>query len=84
MAMPNFIRVPEVDKSEVRIRKCPLLNRTVGNPFIRTRLDGLSEVAANIYKPRPGEVTQLFPVQEESRAQTVRLAVFEKAWNGPY
>jgi hypothetical protein len=54
--MPNFIGMPEVDKGKVRIRECPLLNRTVGNPFIRSGLDSFCEVAPDIDKTGPREV----------------------------
>ena len=48
--MPNFIRVAEVDKSEVGIGKLPVLDGTVGNPFIGTRFDGFREVTADIHE----------------------------------
>ena len=60
--MPNFIRVPKVDKGKVGIRECPLLYSTVSNPFIRAWLDGFREVTADIYKTRTRKVAQLLPV----------------------
>ena len=60
--MPNFIRVAEVDKCEVGIGECPVLDSTVSNPFIRAWLYCFREVTADIYKTRTRQVAQLLPV----------------------
>ena len=63
--MPNFIRVAKVNKGKVGIGECPLLDSTVGNPFIRAGLDGFREVTADIHKTRTRKVAQLLPVEKE-------------------
>jgi hypothetical protein len=84
MAVPNFICVAEVDKGEVGIRECPMLDGTVSNPFIGTRFDGLREVTADIHETGACQIAQLLPVQKESRSQSVCFAVLKEAWNGSY
>lgn len=82
--MPNFIRMAEVDKCKVGIGKLPVGNRLGCNPFIGAWLDSFCDVASDIYKTRTCEVAELFPVQKESRSQSVCFAVFKQTWNGPH